>query len=204
MAMMNNLVPPNWANVAYPSLKPLASWYNDFLERISFMRKWLHDGAPNVFWFGGFFFPQGFMTATKQNFARKYSQPIDALGFDFKVLNGTAVEEVTEPADDGVFCTGMYFDGARWDDESCAIADARPAENWTPMRIVQFLPEMDHKANPAFFACPVYKTSTRSGQLSTTGMSTNFVVNVELPCAPGVPPQKWVLAGVGCVLNLND
>ena len=60
--MLNNQVPANWANVAYPSLKPLASWLQDLIARLEFMRTWLVNGAPNVFWFGGFYFPQGFLT----------------------------------------------------------------------------------------------------------------------------------------------
>ena len=28
-ALLNNIVPPNWSEVAYPSLKPLASWIKD-------------------------------------------------------------------------------------------------------------------------------------------------------------------------------
>ena len=61
-AMLNNKVPANWADVAYPSLKPLASWMIDLIARLTFMRTWLVNGPPNVFWFGGFYFPQGFLT----------------------------------------------------------------------------------------------------------------------------------------------
>src|SRR4051812_15595993 len=57
-ALLNNQVPKNWEAAAYPSLKPLASWVKDFHARIAFMRNWLVNGQPDVFWMSGFFFPQ--------------------------------------------------------------------------------------------------------------------------------------------------
>jgi len=39
-ALLDNKVPPNWSAVAYPSLKPLASWVKDLNQRIEFMRGW--------------------------------------------------------------------------------------------------------------------------------------------------------------------
>lgn len=57
-ALLNNTVPKNWEDAAYPSLKPLASWVKDLHARIEFMRDWLINGQPSVFWMSGFFFPQ--------------------------------------------------------------------------------------------------------------------------------------------------
>jgi dynein heavy chain len=64
------------------------------------------------------------------------------------------------------------------------------------------MPVANHKPKPDEYQCPVYKTAERKGVLSTTGLSTNFVVAVEL--ATDVDPDTWVLNGMACLLNLTD
>lgn len=39
-SFLNNQVPAHWANSAYPSLKPLASWVRDLALRTSFIQVW--------------------------------------------------------------------------------------------------------------------------------------------------------------------
>lgn len=77
--------PPGRHPQAYPSLKPLASWVSDLLQRINFMQGWISDGIPSVYWISGFFFPQAFLTGTLQNYARRSKNSIDTIGLDFKV-----------------------------------------------------------------------------------------------------------------------
>jgi dynein heavy chain len=83
---MNNQVPESWVAVAYPSLKPLASWIRDLNDRVQFMQEWLTHGNPNCYWVSGLYFPQGFLTGVLQTHARKYKIPIDQLNFSFKVM----------------------------------------------------------------------------------------------------------------------
>jgi dynein heavy chain len=55
--IQNNQVPLNWGKVAYPSLKPLSSWYADLIRRVAFMDDWLRNGNPVGYWMPGMFFP---------------------------------------------------------------------------------------------------------------------------------------------------
>jgi len=52
-SLLNNQVPRLWAQAAYPSLKPLASWVADYHARVAFMREWLTKGPPPCFWLPG-------------------------------------------------------------------------------------------------------------------------------------------------------
>ena len=68
---LDGKVPEPWESAGYPSLKPLASWVNDLIARVTFLSKWFYGGLPDSYWVSAFFFPQGFMTATLQTYAHK-------------------------------------------------------------------------------------------------------------------------------------
>ena len=36
-SFLKNQIPKIWSSVAYPSLKPLGAWFEDFLQRIQFI-----------------------------------------------------------------------------------------------------------------------------------------------------------------------
>ena len=86
--------------------------------------------------------------------------------------------EITEGPDDGVYCYGLYMEGARWDHDEQFMRVSKPGEMYGELPVIHFTPEVGHKCAPGFYECPVYKTSERKGVLSTTGMSTNYVISV--------------------------
>jgi dynein heavy chain len=126
-SVFNNIVPKQWASVAYPSLKPLAAWVADLLARMQFIQKWNQEGIPPLFWISGFFFPQAFLTGTLQNYARRNVISIDTLSFQFDVL---ATQPTSKP-EEGCYIYGLFLEGARWGGK--ALAESRPKELFTEM-----------------------------------------------------------------------
>ena len=60
-------VPETWASRAWPSLRTLASWLSNLLDRQKQLADWTADLAtPKVTWLSGLFNPQAFLTAVMQ------------------------------------------------------------------------------------------------------------------------------------------
>ena len=104
-----------------------------------------------------------------------------------------------EVPEDGVLVNGLYFDGARWNKEEHCIDDPNPGEMFSLLPIVHFIPIKDYEPDPAEYQAPVYKTSQRAGMLSTTGISTNYVVAVQMPSR--VDPGTWTLRGAALLVR---
>lgn len=202
LSYQNNVVPANWAKVAYPSLKPLASWFLDLKERCVFMDDWLVNGTPKSFWISGLFFPQGFMTGCLQTHSRNYKIPIDKLQFSFTILEAETPDDIDEAPEDGVYVHGFYLDGARYNRDDAIIDDQNPSELYSAMPLIWFKPQEDYVRDAEEYACPCYKTGKRAGVLSTTGQSTNFIIHVDIPTR--VHPNVWVRRAAAMLCQLND
>ncbi len=195
-------VPDLWFATSYPSLKPLAPYMNDLLERLKMMQKWLDTEPPTVFWLPGFFFTTAFLTGCKQNFSRKFTIPIDAIDFDFEFFSNPKCDTCQTRPEDGAYCSGLFFDGAQWDTEKMVMADPEPKVLFSVAPVIWMKPcETSKMSEYKHYNCPVYKTSERWGILATTGHSTNFVMYVRIPSDR--EQKMWIMAGIALLCQLD-
>ena len=196
------IVPSMWMDASYPSLKPLGSYSSDLLQRLEFLNLWLNGSSPPIYWISGFYFTQAFLTGTLQNFARRYKIPIDHVAYDFEIMP-LSYDRYTSKPEDGAYIHGLFFDGARWDAEAQVLTDSKPKELFSEAPVVWLKPaDKSTIIEYPHYTCPVYKTSARWGVLSTTGASTNYVMNILIP-ADRVE-DVWIEAGVAMLTQLDN
>ncbi|CCW59976.1 unnamed protein product [Phytomonas sp. EM1] len=201
-SIYNNQVPTQWAERAYPSLKTLAAWIDDLVLRLAMIQDWYDNGHPKIYWISGFFFPQAFLTGIFQNFARQEQVSIDTISYSFE-WKREEPSEITSPPPIGCYVHGIFMEGARIDPETMTLAELKPKVLFEPVPLLWLKPIINRAKPPegTVYECPLYKTVSRAGTLSTTGHSTNFVLAIEVPTT--VDPKHWVRRGVAMLCALS-
>jgi dynein heavy chain len=88
---------------------------------------------------------------------------------------------IKEKPEDGAFIYGLFVEGARWCSETHKLAPSNPKELFSDLPLIHLVPKTDRVApDTGIYNIPLYKVVSRSGTLSTTGHSTNFVRYLEL------------------------
>ncbi|EDW82538.1 uncharacterized protein Dwil_GK25078 [Drosophila willistoni] len=219
-ALLANLVPNAWAKRSFLSIKPLPNYIVDFQRRIDFIQHWAENGAPRSYWISGFFFPQSFLTGILQTYARRRTLPIDSLKIDFEVVEKELIQQnffelhnadsgndaklygnLPECTDAIIHVHGIFIEAARWDLERGGLCDAKFGELYTRLPVVKFMPCLEVSSLVRYEA-PLYKTQQRSGVLSTTGHSTNFVLSVLL--RSNNEPEFWIMRGTALVSGVVE
>lgn len=209
--LFENQVPSLWSSRGFLSLKPLGSWTQELQQRIQFLQRWIDKGTPSVFWISGFFFPQAFITAVLQNYARKYKISVDKLVFKILFLDSIRHENISCSPEDGCYIHGIFLEGAVWNTLKHAIDKPKPKELFSDLPMMQLLPQKNYNIiKDGVYQCPLYKGKpscdlvvvvSRAGTLSTTGHSTNFIMFLDLPTM--LDEEHWIRAGVASFLSLR-
>jgi len=102
-----------------------------------------------------------------------------------------------------VYTYGPFLEGCKWDWDRWELNESDPKVLFVAMPMVWIFPcKISEVKDIPCYTCPLYKISSRKGILSTTGHSTNFVMNMFLPSA--FPESHWVKRGVAMLTQLDS
>ena len=70
-----------------------------------------------------------------------------------------------------------------------------------PIIWLEPIPERERLDDKLYY-CPLYKTSIRAGELETTGHSSNFVIDMQIPSE--LPQDYWIRRGAALLCMTDD
>jgi len=135
--------------------------------------------------------------------ARKNLLEIDKLTFRTNVLAMVEDNLVADLPESGVNIHGTFIEGAKWDFKRKQVDDMDHKVPISRFPIVWLEPVLEEELKrDRMYECPLYKTSQRRGELTTTGHSTNFIM--YLLVASEVNPEHWVRRGTAMLCMTDD
>eukprot|EP00731_Ephydatia_muelleri_P018279 Em0011g319a len=179
----------------------LGFWFTELLERNTQFNRWIFTARPTVFWMTGFFNPQGFLTAMRQEVTRAHK----GWALDSVILQNSVTkmsrDEVTQPPLEGVYVHGLYLDGAGWDRKGCRLTEPSPKVLSVPLPVVHLyaVNSADWVRDLKLYACPVYKKPRRTDLTYVTTLGLHVPANP--PHASN--PEYWILRGVALLCDIR-
>uniref|UniRef100_A0A8C8ED16 Dynein axonemal heavy chain 5 n=1 Tax=Otus sunia TaxID=257818 RepID=A0A8C8ED16_9STRI len=199
--MYDARIPKLWFRISWESAT-LGFWFTELLERNQQFSSWLQDGRPNQFWMTGFFNPQGFLTAmrqetTRMNLAKGWA--LDSVVLHNEVTKMMKEDVVAPPPADigGVYIYGLFLEGAGWDRRNSKLVESAPKVLFTSLPVVHVYAVSTtalhdpKKQQGSVYSCPVYKKPRRTDLTYIFSLYLKTVQN----------PDHWTLRGVALLCN---
>uniref|UniRef100_A0A3Q2ECE7 Dynein, axonemal, heavy chain 5 n=1 Tax=Cyprinodon variegatus TaxID=28743 RepID=A0A3Q2ECE7_CYPVA len=192
--MYDARIPARWKKASWAS-STLGFWFTELLERNHQFQAWIFEGRPNCFWMTGFFNPQGFLTAMKQEITRANK----GWALDRMVLRNEVTrwmkDDINNPPGEGVYVYGLYLEGAGWDRRNCRLVDSKPKVLFEMMPVIRMYAENNGKVSyeKKNYSAPIYKKPART--------DLNYIAAVDLKTV--FPPEKWILRGVALLCDVK-
>ncbi|XP_044760955.1 dynein axonemal heavy chain 8-like isoform X2 [Coccinella septempunctata] len=187
------LVPAVWMRGSWAA-RTLGFWFTELLDRDVQFRTWCFKGRPPCFWMAGFFNPQGFLTAMKQEVARAHKGwALDQVFMSNEVMK-MMKEETISPPSEGVYIYGLFLDGAGWDRRNSKLCESTNKVLYTILPVV-FVTAIyqTSQSGSNLYVCPVYKKARRT--------DLNYITALNLVTTKN--PDHWTLRGVALLCDIQ-
>ena len=149
----------------------------------------------------GFFNPQGFLTAMRQEVTRAHK----GWALDSVILHNDVTkmmkEDVVHPPVEGVYVHGLYVDGAGWDRKGNKLTQPPTKVLFTQLPVIHLfaINVSEQVKDSRAYMCPVYKKPHR------TDLTYITTVSLRTPMAPtqAANPDYWILRGVALLCDIK-
>ena len=227
-AIFNVRVPNKWlydtvGNEISWMTPTLSLWLKGLTDRNHQLYEWLHSetGRPIAYWISGFFNPQGFLTAmkqevTRQNKAQHWS--LDEMAYEFDPMKAYIPIENPDkglhgirPKEEGLLIYGLFIQGAVYDERERKLKDynVHHKDPFQPFPLLYchakpFTKEMNighgrmggkGDSDKNTYECPLYKYPNRTDRY--------LVTHVDLGCGGGASTNRssWTRRGVALLCS---
>lgn len=189
-----------------PSLGP---WVSSLMQRDDQDRTWLEKGRPPIFWLTGFFNPQGFLTAMKQEVCRKHQKDtpkwaLDEITYHTEVTQWEKYDSVRTAPAEGCYIHGLMLEGAGWNTDGQMLMESEPKKLFHQLPVLfvsanlkteEVKARRDMYGSKGPYDCPCYKYRSRTDR--------SFIFMVTLKCTQEKDPNFWTLRAVGLLCNTD-
>nr|XP_033322692.1 dynein heavy chain 5, axonemal isoform X1 [Megalopta genalis] len=192
-AMYDARIPERWLKISWESAT-LGFWYTELLERDYQFRQWCIHGRPKVFWMTGFFNPQGFLTAMRQEVTRAHK----GWALDSVVLQNLITrfnkEDIRNQPQEGVYVHGLFLEGASLDRKTGKLVESKPKVLYEQMPVI-YIYAINTTAgkDPKLYECPIYRKPQRT--------DTKYIGSIDFETDHN--PRHWTLRGVALLCDIK-
>ncbi|KAH8834765.1 dynein heavy chain protein 1 [Flagelloscypha sp. PMI_526] len=160
-ALTKGTIPQHWRRYKVAKAMGVGGWIPDFSRRLKQLEN--IAGLDNVnnleVWLGGLFFPEAYITATRQAVAQRKRWSLETLHMRLDI------ERVNDPS--GFIVDGLALEGASWASDQLVLSNGETVRlNPSQVRWVQ----SDEALPDGYVNLPVYLNSDRSDVLFTVDL----------------------------------
>lgn len=171
--MNTDQVPKAWKSYAVADASA-TEWLADLVKRLEQLKVVVSCSSlqEHKLWYGGLFFPEAFLTASRQAVAQKKGVSLEELQ-PVVMLGGSGGE-------DAFAMSGLYMEGATWDASKGQLAQTEELAVALPDALLRWVhvESAEYKKTADFLRVPVYLNTSRS--LLITSFALQSPKEVEL------------------------
>lgn len=192
--MFDARVPLKWLSSSWKS-PTIGLWFENLLQRTAELTGWLYNGRPKAYWLSGYFNPQGFLTAVRQEVTRKHAGwSLDdvSLATEVRPYDKDDLEKKQDQKEEeGVHVWGLFLEGAAWDRKASKLVDAPPKKLHWQIPCMFITAKKSDRSEATTYRCPCYTIPAR------TGLYFVFTASIRSE----EPEWYWVLRGVALLCS---